>query len=135
MNHKRSLSVYHLGLHHICKLFERPMSSSNSDINTITSDSPQTPLEATGLPLQPSPPSNNSALPVELWDHIASMVDSSRHLSRLCQTSSILKSICERYLYRAVYINPHQADKIGAIEILSQILKNPGIASFVMGFF
>lgn len=72
---------------------------------------------------------NCSPLPVEIWDHIASMVMHKSDQNRLCQTSRTLQSICQPYLYRSIHIT--STLEAGKIQSLAFTLHTPYIADLV----
>lgn len=75
--------------------------------------------------------SNCTPLPVELWEHIASMLKTDKgDLARLCRTSQTLRAICEPHLYRSITIRA----RLGQLESLSSTILNPRLANLITAF-
>lgn len=77
---------------------------------------------------------NGETLPVELWYHIASMVEETADLSRLYRTSRTLQAICQQDLYESIRIYI-EAGNQRSINSLLRAMQNPRLADLVIYFY
>lgn len=106
------LALMTLRLHSLISLLKKSGPPFHEDATTSSPMPLQPAMHVEERPLLPAVP---LLLPVELWQEIALMIGDKCDLIRLCQTSQMLHSICEPYLYRSLKIDTDKS-KIRRIE-------------------